>query len=92
MEESLRQTLHQFPYPRGKDQHKALANYFEAKKTQSKTQAAETADINHRTATKFENVYKDLTEQEKIKLDQFLLKKKIERSDQVEADEEGLTV
>lgn len=89
MDESLRTILDQFPYPRGKDQHEALTNYFEAKKTESKTNAADTADINYRTAGKIEETYDDLTEEEKLELDTFLLQKRIEESDQLEADQEG---
>jgi hypothetical protein len=80
MDRTIRKILHKFPFPRKKDQHKALKNYFQAKKTENKTQAAQTADINHQTATKIENTYDDLPEEQKIEFDKFLLEKRIEET------------
>jgi len=87
MEKSIRTILGEFPHPRGQDQAETLAEYFEAKKTQSRTNAADNADINYRTAAKIEETYKELTEQEKIKLKAFFLQKQAEDSDQIEADQ-----
>ena len=86
MNESTRNIINQFPYPRKKDQHKALANYFEAKKTESRTNAAKTADINYRTAKKIEEAYEDLTEEEKLELNKFLLHKHEERNHQIQSN------
>jgi hypothetical protein len=90
MDESIRTILNQFPYPRGKDQTETLVEYFEAKRTESRTNAADAADINYRTAKKFEETYEELTKQERVELDTFLLQKRVEDSDQIEADQEGL--
>ena len=85
MEKAVRTILHEFPHPRGQDQAETLAEYFEAKKTQSRTNAADTADINYRTAAKIEETYKELTEREKIKLKALFLQKQAEDSGQVGA-------
>jgi len=90
IDDSLRQILWELPYSGRENQLKTIATYFEAKKTQGKVKAADTAGINHETGTKIEEAYEKLTQKEKIELRKALLQKQIEDSGQVEADQEGL--
>lgn len=88
--DSIREILWKFPHSGREKQLETLATYFEAKKTQSKTEAAETANIHHTTGYKIEETYQNLSEQEKIELKKELLQKQIEDSDQIKTPQKDI--
>ena len=88
--DSIKEILWQFPLSGREKQLETLTAYFEAKKTQSKVNAADTVGIHHTTATSIEETYEELTQQEKTELNRVLLHNQIEDNDQPETGEKAV--